>query len=69
VSAEDDKERKACIKAVEPHGWHVARVTRKGYTLMRCSCGEHQESLSKTPSDPHHYRNKTNRMIEECSTG
>lgn len=38
------------------HGWTVARVTTRGYLIMRCSCGNHQETLHKTPSNPNHFK-------------
>jgi hypothetical protein len=60
-------ERDAAVEEVAPHGWKVARETKRGYLIMRCSCGNHQETLHKTPSNPSHFRNKVARMISECS--
>jgi hypothetical protein len=59
--------RDAAVEEVAPHGWKVARETKRGYLIMRCSCGNHQETLHKTPSNPNHFRNKVARMISECS--
>jgi hypothetical protein len=61
-------ERDAAVKALAPHGWHVARETEKGYLVMRCSCGRHQETLHKTPNRSH-FRQKVQKMIRDCSTG
>lgn len=68
MSAEHAKERAIAIEEAAAHGWKVARVTKSGYTIMRCSCGEHQETLSKTPSNPRHFRQKVARMASVCST-
>jgi hypothetical protein len=61
-------ERDAAVEEVAPHGWKVARETKRGYLIMRCSCGKHQETLHKTPSDPNHFRNKVAHMVRECSS-
>lgn len=47
MSSEHEKARSEAIEHAEPHGWTVARLTKRGYTIMRCSCGEHQETLKK----------------------
>jgi hypothetical protein len=46
----------------------VARTSGKGYLVMRCACGAHQETLHKTPSNPKHFREKAAHMIRLCST-
>lgn len=64
-----DKERDEAAETLAGHGWHLARVTKRGYWIMRCSCGHnHQETIHKTPSDPNHVRLKVARMISTCST-
>lgn len=68
MSSEHEKARSEAIEHAESHGWTVARVTKRGYTIMRCSCGEHQETLKKTPSNPSHFRQKAARMVSTCST-
>jgi hypothetical protein len=60
-------ERDAVVEEVAAHGWIVARETKRGYLIMRCSCGQHQETLHKTPSNPNHFRSKAARMVSECS--
>jgi len=59
--------RHEAVELVAPHGWFVARATKRGYLIMRCSCGDHQETLHKTPSNPNHFRLKVARMIAVCS--
>jgi hypothetical protein len=59
--------RDEAVAAVAEHGWYPARTTKRGYLIMRCSCGDHQETLHKTPSNPHHFRQKAARMITICS--
>ena len=61
-------ERDAAVEAVREHGWKVARETAKGYLVMRCSCGRHQETLHKTPGNVNHFRQKAQKMIRDCST-
>lgn len=56
------------VEAVASHGWTIARVTKRGYLVMRCSCGAHQETLHKTPSNPNHFKQKAAHMIKTCST-
>lgn len=63
-----EREREDVVKEVASHGWYLARETKKGYYVMRCSCGNHQETLHKTPSDPNHFRNKKSRMLSQCSS-
>lgn len=63
-----ERARAAAAAAVEEHGWTVARVTRSGYWIMRCACGQHQETLHKSPRLPNHYDNKVRRMVSTCST-
>lgn len=63
-----EQERAVAVAAVGEHGWRVARVTKKGYLIMRCSCGDHQETMHKTPSLPDHFRRKANRMVAICSS-
>lgn len=62
-----DAEREAAVSQVALHGWTVARETAKGYYVMRCGCGRHQETLHKTPGRSH-FRQKVARMISQCST-
>lgn len=62
------EERARAVARVAEHGWHVARETKRGYLIMRCSCGDHQETLHKTPSRPGHFRRKADRMVSLCST-
>jgi hypothetical protein len=62
-------ERDDAIRAAERCGWTVARITKSGYTIMRCACGEHQETLHKTPSNPAHFRQKSARMVSVCCRG
>lgn len=69
MSGEDEKERLAAIETAEGAGWSIARITAKGYTVMHCGCGEHQETLRKTPSNPNAFRQKARRMVRTCSTG
>lgn len=69
MSGEHEKEKKAAVAKGVAAGWKIAKVTAKGYTVMRCSCGKHQETLKKTPSNPDHFRQKANRMVGACSTG
>lgn len=59
--------RAEAVEVVAAHGWTVARVTERGYLIMRCACGNHQETLHKTPSNPNHFRQKAGRMIASCS--
>lgn len=61
-------ERKACIAQAEKHGWRPARHSKKGYVLMYCSCGEHQETLHKSPSNPDHFKLKLAKMARDCSS-
>lgn len=68
VPGSAEQEREAAIAAVAPHGWYVARTTKRGYLIMRCACGDHQETLHKTPSLPGHFRRKAAHMIAQCST-
>jgi hypothetical protein len=65
--ASSKSERDAAVEEVATHGWTVARETKRGYLIMRCSCGKHQETLHKTPSNPNHFRSKVARMVSECS--
>jgi hypothetical protein len=44
--------RDEAVAHVAQHGWTMARTTKRGYLIMRCSCGSHQETLHKTPSNP-----------------
>ncbi len=44
--------RDEAVRLVAAHGWSVARTTKRGYLIMRCSCGMHQETLHKTPIEP-----------------
>jgi hypothetical protein len=67
MTAEHDKELSAALKKVEAHGWFVARITKSGYRQMRCACGQHTETLHKSPSNPQHFRQKANRMVRVCS--
>jgi hypothetical protein len=60
--------RDEAVEAVAEHGWHAARTTKRGYLIMRCSCGSHQETLHKTPSNPNHFRQKAARMVAVCSS-
>lgn len=68
-----ESERDAAVEQATAHGWTVARETKRGYLILRCSCGKHQETLHKTPSNPNHFRNKVARMARmarmasECS--
>ena len=61
-------DRREAVRAVATHGWSVARITKRGYLILRCSCGDHQETLHKTPADPGHFRWKAMRMISTCSS-
>ncbi len=61
-------ERDAAVTEVAGHGWTVAKETRKGYYVMRCSCGRHQATMHKTPRLRDHFRNKVDWMIRQCST-
>jgi len=63
----NESERDAAIRQVAAHGWTVARETKRGYLIMRCSCGQHQETLHKTPGNRSHFRNKVARMVSQCS--
>ncbi len=63
-----DAERARVVREVAAHGWTVARETAKGYYVMRCGCGRHQETLHKTPRLQDHFRQKAARMIRVCST-
>ncbi|MCU1355193.1 MAG: hypothetical protein JWM89_611 [Acidimicrobiales bacterium] len=69
MSTEDEKEKQKAIAAGEGAGWSVARVTSKGYMVMHCGCGDHQETLKKTPSNPDHFRQKARKMVRDCPTG
>jgi len=60
--ANSKSERDAAVEEVAAHGWVVARETKRGYLIMRCACGAHQETLHKTPSNPNHFRSKVSRM-------
>lgn len=60
--------RDEAVAVVESHGWVVARMTKRGYLVMRCSCGQHQETLHKTPSNPNHFKRKARYMVSTCST-
>lgn len=68
-NGEAGKAREATVRAAEAIGWWVARVTDRGYLVMRCSCGEHQETLHKTPSNPNHFDQKLARMTRTCQRG
>lgn len=57
------------MRLVAAHGWHIARMTKRGYLIMRCSCGRHQETLHKTPSSTNHFKRKAARMVATCSGG
>jgi hypothetical protein len=61
-------ERDAAVTDVARHGWIVARETKRGYYVMRCSCGRHQTTMHKTPRLRDHFRNKVAWMISQCST-
>ena len=61
-------ERQDVVDNVASAGWFVARETNKGYLIMHCGCGEHAETLHKTPSDRHHFKNKEARMLRTCAT-
>ncbi len=61
------RELAKAVAKVEEHGWYVARVNKSGYLILRCGCGDHQQTLHKTPSSPHHFRQKADRMIAICS--
>jgi hypothetical protein len=63
-----DAERDAAVAEVARHGWTVARETKRGYYVMRCSCGGHQTTMHKTPRLRDHFRNKVAWMISQCST-
>jgi hypothetical protein len=63
----NESDRDAAVREVAPHGWTVARETKRGYLIMRCSCGLHQETLHKSPSNPNHFRQKVARMVSLCS--
>ncbi len=58
--------RDEAVQAVAGSGWLPARETKRGYLIMRCSCGAHQETLHKTPSNPDHFKRKAARMIAVC---
>lgn len=60
--------RDEAVDEVAPHGWFVARTTKRGYLIMRCSCGAHQETLHKTPSNPNLFKRKAAHMVTTCST-
>jgi hypothetical protein len=68
VTSEHTKERDKAILEVAEHGWYVARETGNNYLIMHCSCGKHRETLKKTPSNPQAFREKTRKMIRDCST-
>jgi hypothetical protein len=59
--------RDEAVSLVGEHGWYVARESGKGYLVMRCACGAHQETFHKTPSNPNHFRLKAAYMIRLCS--
>ncbi len=59
--------RDEAVRRVAEHGWAVARVSGKGYLIMRCACGDHQETFHKTPSNPNHFSQKAAFMIRLCS--
>lgn len=59
--------RDEAVATVGAHGWTVARTTKRGYLILRCSCGAHQETLHKTPSNPNHFKRKAARMVSVCS--
>lgn len=62
------RERELAIKELERHGWRVVRTTKKGYALLRCSCGKnHQGGFHKTPSNPNHFREKTRFLLARCA--
>ena len=63
VTSEHDKARDAAIQKAGEAGWTAVRVTKSGYTIMRCSCGAHQETLKKTPSNPKLFSQKGHRMV------
>ena len=62
-------ERDELIADAAAYGWRPARTTARGYVIMRCSCGKHQETLPKTPSSPSTFRNKLRKMIRDCPGG
>ena len=62
-----DQERDAAVALVAAHGWTIRRTTKRGYLIMQCACGAHQETLHKTPSLPAHFRRKAAHMIATCS--
>ena len=59
--------RDEAVSLVGEHGWYVARVSGKGYLIMRCACGAHQETFHKTPSNQNHFRQRAAYMIRLCS--
>jgi hypothetical protein len=67
MSSEHDKERQKAVLTLAKHGWAVARVTKRGYLIMRCGCGAHKGSLPKTPSNPNKLRYQTEWLISQCS--
>ena len=61
--------RDEAVREVARYGWFVARETKRGYLRMHCSCGDHKETLHKTPSNPNHFKRKAARMISVCRGG
>jgi hypothetical protein len=62
-------ERDELIAAAAEYGWWAARITARGYVIMRCSCGQHQETVPKTPSNQNTFRNKLRKMMKDCPGG
>ncbi len=57
---------------IRARGWTVDEE-RGGYPMAFCPCGRHIKTISKTPSNPHYYKNleawfkRTNCPAEEGS--
>jgi hypothetical protein len=64
--AGQDAERESTVAAAAAIGWTIRRETKRGYLVMHCGCGEHQEILHKTPSNPNHFTNKLRRITSTC---
>lgn len=67
MTKRQERERDEVVRVVKEHGWRLVRITKRGYYLMQCSCGAHQETIHKTPSNPGHFIRKRDRMISICS--
>lgn len=47
-------------------GWTDAGDNKKGYTKLKCPCGDHITWLHKTPSNPNYWNEKIQYLRTRC---